>query len=103
MGHLSGLTSSLPWDFEDNAYQPAVEGKDDGVRLVKLRGLAFVPCATADIVLEQVPQAPTIEVFSRAFVSLGLQYRAFDQALDWMQASFMAQADSTYTGHTCTR
>ena len=53
--------------------------------------------------LEQVPQAPTVEVFSRAFVSLGLQYRAFDQTLDWMQASFMAQADSTYTGHTCTR
>ena len=53
--------------------------------------------------LVQLARSFPIEVVSRAFVSLGLQYRAFDQTLDWMQASFMAQADSTYTGHTCTR
>ena len=42
-GRLAGLTSILPQDFEDNAHQPAVEGEDDGVRLVKSRGLALSP------------------------------------------------------------
>ena len=56
-GHLSGLTSSLLQDFEDSDHQPEVEGEDDGARLVKLRGLAFFPCATADIATEQGPRA----------------------------------------------
>ena len=34
-GHLGVLTSSLPQDFEENAHQPAVESKDDGMRIVK--------------------------------------------------------------------
>ena len=37
------------------------------------------------------------------FASLGLQDCAFDPVLDWTQASFMAQADGTYTGHIHTR
>ena len=76
--HLSGLTSSLPRDFEDNTHQPAVEGEDDGVRLVNSRGLVFVPCATTYIVLGQGPQAPITEVTSCAFAGLGLQDCAFN-------------------------
>ena len=56
-GHLSGLTSSLLQDFEDSDHQPEVEGEYNGARLVKLRGLAFFPCATADIAIEQGPRA----------------------------------------------
>ena len=93
------MTSSLLRDSEDNAHQPALEGEDDGVRLVKSRGLAFFPCATAEIAPKQGPQAPITEVVSCAFASLRIQDRAFDPALDWMQASFTDQADSTYTGH----
>ena len=52
-GHLAGLTSSLLQDFEDSVHHPAVEGEDDGARLVNSRGLAFIPYATADIVLKQ--------------------------------------------------
>ena len=50
-GHLAGLASILPRGFEDSAHQPAVEGEDDGARFVKSRGLAFVPCATAEMAL----------------------------------------------------
>ena len=52
-GHLSGLTFSLQQNFKDSAHEPAVEGEDDGARLVNSRGLAFIPYATADIVLKQ--------------------------------------------------
>ena len=51
-GPLAGLTSSLPRDFKDSVHQPAVKVEDDSARLVKSRGLAFVPCATTDITLE---------------------------------------------------
>ena len=88
--HLMGLTSSLTQESKDNANQPVVEGEDDGMRLVKSCGLAFVSCATTDIPLEQGPRAPITEVISRAFASLRLQDRAFDPALDWMQARFAA-------------
>ena len=98
-----GLTSSLTQESKDNANQPVVEGEDDGMRLVKSCGLAFVSCATTDIPLEQGPRAPITEVISRAFASLRLQDRAFDPALDWMQASFAAQADGTYSRHIRTR
>ena len=89
--------------FNESAHQPAVEGEDDGARPVKSRGMAFVPCVNAEIALEQGPQAPITEVISRAFVGLGIQDRAFDLELDWMQASFTAQADGTYTGYIHTR
>ena len=102
-GHLSGLTYSLPWDFKDSAHRPTVKGEDDGARLVKSRGLAFVPCATADIKLEQGPRAPITKVLSCGFAGLRLQDRMFDPALDWTQASFTAQEDGTYTGHIHTR
>ena len=81
-GHLAGLTSSLPQDFEDSAHKPVVEGEEDGARLVKSHGLALVPCATAEIALEQGPRAPITEVVSRAFPGLRIQDRAFDPALD---------------------
>ena len=102
-GHFSGLNSSLPRYFEYNAHHPVVEGEDDGVRLVKLHGLVFVPYGTAEIALKQVPQALIAEFISRAFVILGLQDRAFDPALYLMQASFTAREDGTYTGHIRTR
>ena len=101
--HLDGLNSSLLQYFEENAHQPAVEGKYDGVRLVKSRGLAFIPCATAEIALEQGLWAPITEVISRVFAGLGLQDREYDLSLDWMQVSFTAQTDRTYTSHICTR
>ena len=53
--HLYGLTYILPQDFEGNTHQIAIEGKDKGVRLFKSRGLAFFPCATAEIALKQGP------------------------------------------------
>ena len=51
-GQLAGLTSSIPRDFEDSVHQPADEGEDGGVRLVKSRGLAFILRATIEIALE---------------------------------------------------
>ena len=80
-----------------------VEGKDDGVHLVKSRGLAFIPCATAEIAHEQGLQAPITKVVSRAFVIFRIQDRTFDSSLDWMQASSTAQSDDTYTRHIHTR
>ena len=65
--HLDGLTSSLPQEFEDKNHQPVVEGEDDGMRLVKLPGQLFVPCATAEIVLEQGLRVPITEVISHTF------------------------------------
>ena len=97
--HFSGFTSSLPRYFEYNSHQPVVEVEDDGVRLVKLHGMAFVPCTTADIMLGQGPRAPITKVVSRAFAGLRIQDRAFNLVLDWMQASFTVQADETYNGH----
>ena len=101
--HFSGFTSSLPRYFEYNSHQPVVEVEDDGVRLVKLHGMAFVPCTTADIMLGQGPRAPITKVLSCGFAGLRLQDRMFDPALDWTQASFTAQEDGTYTGHIHTR
>ena len=81
-GHLAGLTSSFPRDFRDSAHQPAIEGEDDGARLVKSHGLAFAPCATTEIALNQGPRAPITEVLSRVFASFGLQDREFDPSID---------------------
>ena len=97
------MTSILQRDFKDSTHQPTVEDKDDGARLVKSRGLAFVPCATAEIALDQGLQAPTTKVISRVSAGLSLQDRSFDPALDWMQSSFIAQADGAYTEHISTR
>ena len=97
-GHLTDLTPSLPWEFKYSAHQPAVKCEEDGARLVKSRGLSFVPCANIEIALEQGPRAPITEVLSHAFAGLGLQDRVFDPSLDWMQAIFTAQADRTYSG-----
>ena len=80
-----------------------VEGEDDGIHLVKSRGLVFVPCAITEIPLEQGLRAPITEVISRAFTILRLQDCASNPALDWMKASFTSQADGTYYGHICTR
>ena len=49
---LAWLTSSLLRDFEENSHQPVVEGEDDGVHLIKSRGLAFVSCATAETAID---------------------------------------------------
>ena len=76
-----------------------MEGKDDGVNLVKYRGLEFVPCTTAEIVLEQGLRAPINEVIYRVFASFRIQDHTFDPALNWMQASFTAQADGTHAEH----
>ena len=54
-GHLAGLTSSLPQDFKDSVHQTSVKGEDDGAPLIKLQGLAFIPCTTAGISLEKGP------------------------------------------------
>ena len=97
--HLSRLASSPLHDFEDSLHQPKVEDEYDGARLIKSRGLAFVPCVTIEIMLEQGPRSPITEVVSHVFVGPGLQKRAFDPAIDWMQASFTFQADSAYTRH----
>ena len=70
---LAGLTSSLLRDFEDSAHQPKFEVEDDGARLVKSHGLAFVPCATTEIVLEQGPLMLITNIISRAFAGLRLQ------------------------------
>ena len=43
------------------------------------------------------------EVISRAFAGLRIQDNAYDPDLDWMQVSFTAQADGTYTGNICMR
>ena len=80
--HLAGLNSCLPQDFEDNNHQPEVKEENNGVHLVKSRGLAFVPCATVDIPLEQGSRAPIIEAISHAFVVLRIQDRAYDPDLD---------------------
>ena len=101
--HLAGLNSNLPRDFEDNAHQPVVNDKDNGVRLVKSCSLAFVPCPNTNIALKQGPRAPITEVISRTFAGLGLQDHAYNPVLDWMQASFTEQVDRTYNGHICTR
>ena len=98
-GYLAGFTYSLLRDFKENAHQPVVESGDDGVCLIETRILAFVPCATAEITLDQGPCLPITEVISFAVAILGLQDRVFDPALKWMQASFTAQADGTYAGH----
>ena len=81
-GHLSSVTSSLPQDFEDSAHYPTVKGEDDVALLVKSRGLASVPCATADIALEQGLWAPISKVLSRAFTGLRLQDCVFDPSLN---------------------
>ena len=93
------MTSSILRDFKDSSHQPVVEGEDDDARLVKSRGLAFFPCATADIALKQGPRAPITEVISRTFAGLGIQDRAFDLSINWMQAILTAQADGTYNGN----
>ena len=100
---LSGLTSSLLRDFEDSAHQPKFEVEDDGARLVKSHGLAFVPCTTTEIVLEQGLRAPITEVIYRVFASFRIQDHTFDPALNWMQASFTAQADGIHAEHIHTR
>ena len=46
---------------------------------------------------------PITKVISHTFAGLGLQERAFDPALDWMQPSFTSQADGIYAGNICTR
>ena len=101
--HLDRLDSSLPQYFGGNAYQPAVKDKDDGVRLVKSRGLAFVPCVTAEIALNQGPLASITKVISCVLTDLGLKYCAYKPALNWMQASFTAWAERTYISHIRTR
>ena len=65
--------------------------------------LAFVPCANAEIALDRGPRAPITKIISHAFAIIGLQDHVFDPALDWIQASFTAQSDGTYTGHIRTR
>ena len=68
--HLDELNYSLSRDFGGNAHQPAVEDEDDGVYLVKSCGLAFSPCTTAEIALEQGLRTLITEVISRAFSGL---------------------------------
>ena len=69
------------------------------MRLVKSRGLAFIPCANIVIALKQGTRASIIEVISHVFAGLGIQDCAYDPTLKWMQASFTAQANRTYTVH----
>ena len=101
--HLAGLDSSLPWDFEDTAHLIADNEEDKGVRPVQLRGLAFVPRATAAVALEEGLRPAVTDVLCRMFEALSRDAKAFDGALDWMQASFMSQLDGTYVGRVRTR
>ena len=86
--HQSGLKSSLPWDFEDTAHQVAYGEADEGARRVQSRGLAFVPRATAAAALEGGPRPAVTDVLCCTFEALSQEDKAFDGALDWMQASF---------------
>ena len=94
-GHLAGIVSSLARDFEDTTHQVADVEEDEGVRLIQSRGIAFVPCATAAVTLEEGLHPAVTDVLCRTFKALSWQDKAFDGALDWMQASFMSQSDGT--------
>ena len=89
--HLAGLESSLPWDFEDTAHQVADREADEGAWRVQSRGLAFVPQATMAAALEGGPRPAVTDVLCCTFEALSQEDKAFDGALDWMQASFTAQ------------
>ena len=102
-GHLGGLESSLACDFEDTAHQVADGEEDEGVRLIQLRGIAFVPRAPAAVALEEGLHPAVTDVLCRMFEALSRQDKAFDGALDSMQASFTDQSDSTYVGRVRTR
>ena len=101
--HLAGLESSVPRDFEDTAHQVADGEEDEGVRRVQSSGLAFILRATAVAALEEGLRPAVTDVICRTFKALSRNDKAFDGALDWMQASFMAQSDGTYVGQVRTR
>ena len=101
--HLAGLETSLPWDFEDTAHQVADGDEDEGVRQVQSRGLAFVPRATAVVAFEEGLRSAVTDVLCRTFKALSRQDKAFNWALDWMQASSTDQSEGTYVGRVRTR
>ena len=89
-GHQAGLESSLPRDFEDTAHQIVDGEEDEGVRRVQSRGLAFVPRATAAVVLEEGLRPAVTDILCSAFEALSRDDKAFDGTLDWMLASLTA-------------
>ena len=101
--HLAGLDSSLPREYEDTAHQVADREADEGAQRVQSRGLNFVPQATAAAALEGGPRLAVTDVLFCTFEALSQEDKAFDGALDWMQASFTAQSDGTSVGRVRTR
>ena len=55
-----------------------------------MRGLAFVPRETAAVALEEGLRLAVTDVLCCTFEALSWYDKAFDGALDWMQASFTA-------------
>ena len=101
--HLAGLESSLARDFEDTAHQVADSEEDEGVRLIQSRGLTIVLRATTTVALEEGLRPAVTDVLCRTFDVFSRQDKAFNGALDWIQASFTAQSDGTYVGRVRTR
>ena len=55
------------------------------------------------VALEERLRLALTDILCRTFKALSQDDKAFDGALDWMQASFTAQSDGTYVGRVRTR
>ena len=97
--HVTSLSSIHPWYFDVTAHQgTAVE--DEGPRVVRSLGLAFVLADVAQSVLEVSPDSvavPISEVACRSYgLLMHLASRVLDCSSDWMQARFTAWESGTY-------
>ena len=71
--------------------------------MIQSRGIAFVPRATVAVALEEGLRPTITDVLCRTFKALSRQDKAFNWALDWMQASSTDQSEGTYVGRVRTR
>ena len=97
--HLNGVESALPRDLESEAHDVVAE-TDEGCRAVRSRGIAFVPRQTATVVLDGNPSPTVATVCCSAYEALLKEDQAFEGGLEWLQASFTAQADGAFRCRT---
>ena len=97
--HVNSLSSTHPQEFDATSHQVAAV-EDEGLRIVRYRGLTFVPADILQAVLEVILDGITTPISEVVCRSYGLltrsASRAFDCSSDWIQESFTACESSAY-------
>ena len=98
--HMTGLSSVMPRNFDENAHQ-LVDKIDDGAREIRSWIAVFLPQTVTRTILNIGEGALLVEVACASMTLLhNNQSTSYNGTLNWIQYNFIAREDRKFTGNS---